>query len=334
MSTTCIRFLINPDDEGPGDRSKSSAPLSGPTPHHPHPAFISPTGSTRIGSFEILGELGRGTSGTVFKARHAHHHTEVALKLFRPAIAHPAQIRRLFREIRIARRLNHPHIAPVHDLQDHNGQPYLVMRLFEGGNLFQLLHTNRPAPRRAARIVEILSGAVHHAHLEGVFHRDLKPSNVLLDQCGNPHVGDFGVAKDAQPEMDPPLTLDGEILGTPNYMAPEQAQPRHEDIGPWSDVYSLGAILYELLTGRPPFVGSSITEILNKVAHQEPVAPTELDPSIPAALETICLKCLSKSPARRYLSALALQWELRRFQEHIPILATPPPKPWQNTLWI
>lgn len=332
MSHSCIRFLTAPDHGDPRDPAKSSGPI--PASHHATPNAIGPCGINRLGNFEILGELGQGTSGTVYKARHSRHHLEVALKVFRPAVTHSSQIRRLFREVRIARRLNHPRIAPVHDLQDHNGQLFLVMKFFEGGNLSQLLG-QAPLPHgRSARILESIADAVHHAHLEGVFHRDLKPSNVLLDACGNPSVGDFGVAKDAMPESSPPVTVYGEIVGTPNYMSPEQAEARHEDIGPWSDVYSLGAMLYEMLTGRPPFVGASIGEILNQVTSQNPEPPSRVDPTVPTELETICLKCLSKTPARRYSSAIALKWELRRFLEHIPILATPPPKPWQQTLWL
>lgn len=332
MRDTFIRFLIDPGQGDPRDSGTSSG--STRESHHPGPCAAGSVDRDRIGNFELLGELGHGTSGTVYRARHTRHHQEVALKLFHPSIVQSAQIRRLFREVKIARRLNHPRIAPVHGLEDHHGRPFLVMKLFGGGNLSQLLRQAPLGHGRAARILESIADAVHHAHLEGIFHRDLKPSNVLLDDSGNPFVGDFGVAKDAVPEVGPPVTLDGEIVGTPNYMAPEQAEARHEDIGPWSDVYSLGAILYEMMTGRPPFVGGSIQEILNQVATQDPVAPSRVNRSVPIELEIICLKCLSKMPARRYSSALALKWELRRFLEHIPILATPPPQPYQNTLWI
>jgi serine/threonine protein kinase len=216
-------------------------------------------------------------------------------------------------------RLQHPHIVQVFEAGRHEGTPFLVLEYMGGGNLGQkLAGVPRPA-RVAAELVEGLARAVHHAHGQGVIHRDLKPANVLLTEDGTPKIADFGLAKQERPD----LTATGAILGTPSYMAPEQAAGDSRLTGPAADTYALGAILYELLTGRPPFRAATVLETLEQVRHQEPVAPHQLRPATPRDLSTICLKCLQKESARRYAGAGALAEDPRRFREGRPILARP-----------
>jgi serine/threonine-protein kinase len=176
-------------------------------------------------------------------------------------------------------------------------------------------------PRRAARYVQTIAEAVHHAHEHGILHRDLKPSNVLIDAADQPHITDFGLAKRLESGTD--LTVSGQVLGSPQYMPPEQAAGRQRQVGRRSDVYALGAVLYHLLTGRPPFVGETLSDILPQVVNDEPLRPRQLNPAVPADLETVCLKCLEKEMARRYPSALALAEELGRFLRGEPIVARP-----------
>jgi hypothetical protein len=217
-------------------------------------------------------------------------------------------------------RLHHPNLVSIHEVGEHDGLPFYTMEFLSGGPLSRRLD-NKPLPaREAAQLLLLLARAVHYAHENGVVHRDLKPSNVLLDADGTPKVADFGIAKRLGENNS--LTLTGEVLGTPGYMAPEQASGEGP-VGPAADVYSLGAILFEALTGQPPFVGPDPAAVLLRVVSTDPPRPRELNPNAPLDLETICLKCLEKEPDKRYASAEALAEDLRRFLADEPILARP-----------
>jgi tetratricopeptide (TPR) repeat protein len=285
------------------------------TPSEPAPAAWVP-------GFEIVEELGRGGMGVVYKARQVRLNRLVALKvLLDGAHAGAAQLDRFRTEALAAARLKHEHIVAIHEVGEHDGRPYLVLECVEGQSLKQRLDGTPQPARQAANLVETLARAVHHAHQEGVIHRDLKPANILLDAAGRPHVSDFGLAKRVN-EADG-QTPTGAIVGTASYMAPEQAAGRTREVGPAADVYALGAILYELLTGRPPFKAETLLETLLQVQHDEPVPPRSLVPKVPRDLEVICLKCLHKTPARRYATALDLAEDLGRFLTGQPIRARP-----------
>ena len=233
--------------------------------------------------------------------------------------ARPEELERFLRESQAVAGLGHPNIVQVYDMGDVEGRPYFTMELVEGGNLAdQIRGAPQPAHQAAARVAT-LAEAIHAAHQSGIVHRDLKPANILLTRDGTPKVTDFGLAR--RLEGDGGLTLSGVPVGTPSYMAPEQARGKRQAIGPATDVYALGAILYELLTGRPPFRAESATATLQQVLTDEPVSPTRLNPQVPRDLTTICLKCLSKEPHRRYASAAALAEDLRRFLRGEPIAA-------------
>jgi len=269
-------------------------------------------------AYELLEELGHGGMGVVFKARQRGLNRLVAIKQLAPGAG--AEARDRFKvEAEAVARLQHPNIVHIYEIGESAGVPYFSMEYVEGTNLAAHLSSTPLAPDAAVRLVEVLARAVHYAHERGIIHRDLKPSNVLLDKDGTPKVCDFGLAKRVDDESG--RTQAGQIFGTPSYMAPEQADGRSHDVGPRSDVYALGALLYEALTGRPPFKGTSVLDTLEQVCTREPVAPRDLQPSVPRDLETICLKCLQKDPARRYASALALADDLHRFANGEPIVA-------------
>lgn len=243
----------------------------------------------------------------------------VALK-FLVGGSHVAEQRiRFLAEANAVAQLNHPHIVQVHAVGEHRGQPYLCLEYIAGGHLGKKIDGRPQPPREAARLLELLARAVQHAHEHGVIHRDLKPANVLLCAEGCPKVTDFGLARFGRAE----LTATGAVLGTPAYMSPEQARGDNAAVGPLSDVWGLGAILYEVLTGQPAFRGVQVLDTLKLVAEQEPVSPARLQPGVPRDLDVICLKCLEKSPSKRYPSAGALADDLRRFQEGRPIKARP-----------
>ncbi len=280
-----------------------------------------------VPGYEVLGELGRGGMGVVYKARHEALDRVVALKVLRAGPhADADELRRFRHEAQAAARLQHPHIVQVFETGEHNGLPYFSQEYVAGGSLDRKLAGTPQPPREAARLALTLAGAVHAAHQAGVVHRDLKPANVLLTADGTPKVADFGLAR----RQDVPgRTARGEVLGTPLYMAPEQAAGRAQEVGPAADVYALGAILYELLTGRPPFQGATTYDTLTQVLHQEPVPPARLQPTTPRDLETVCLKCLRKEPGRRYPSAADLADDLRRFLAGEPVRARPV-GPWER----
>jgi tetratricopeptide (TPR) repeat protein len=287
----------------------------------PGPSSASVPEPLAVPGYEALSELGRGAMGIVYRAWHARLRRAVALKaLHAGAGAPPELLARLKVEAEAVARLDHPGIVRIYEVGEVAGRPYLALELVEGGSLEQKLRGVPQPAGPAARLTEQLARAVHHAHLHGVVHRDLKPSNILLDGDGAPKVGDFGLAKltiggDS-------ATLSGMVLGTASYMAPEQALGK-KDVGPAADVYGLGAILYEMLTGRPPFRGETVPDTLLQVTAHDPVPPRRLQPKAPRDLETICLKCLAKAPHKRYPSAEALADDLGRFLSGRPIQARP-----------
>lgn len=280
-----------------------------------------------IGEYEILEEIARGGMGVVFKARQQKLKRIVALKMILAGkLADTSDIERFQREARAAGRLKHPAIVPVHEIGEHDGRHYFTMDFVEGQSLAETIREETLSPKRAAVLVRATAEAVHFAHEQGTVHRDLKPANILIDQNGQPQVTDFGLAKMLESfdeESRAELTASGQILGTPSYMSPEQASGKQELVGPASDIYSLGAILYACLTGRAPFVADSPVDTLLQVMKKEPVSPRELNPSVPKDLETICLKCLTKEPHKRYGTAQELAGDLNRFLEGHPVVARP-----------
>jgi serine/threonine-protein kinase len=250
--------------------------------------------------------------GVVYKARQLGLKRLVALKMILAAEHAGAQQRARFRtEAEAVARCQNPNIVQIHDIGEYQGRPYFSLEFVEGGSLEKRLAAHSVTAQQAARLIETLARAVHVAHCRGIVHRDLKPGNILLTAEGEPKIADFGLAKCL--EGDAGRTQSGAVLGTPSYMAPEQAAGEVRRIGPATDVYALGAILYELLTGRPPFRGESILAVLELVRTQDPVPPSRLQPNTPRDLETICLRCLQKDPAKRYASAELLAEDLRRF---------------------
>lgn len=277
-----------------------------------------------FGDYEILEEIGRGGMGLVYRARQKSLNRIVALKMMLGGRFATAQSRARFRvEAEATAHLQHPGIVAIHEVGEHAGLPYLVMDFVPGRSLDSVAR-DRPLPARAAAIyLEQIAVAVAYAHARGVLHRDLKPSNILIDANDQARITDFGLAKRLGDDGQH-LTLTGQALGSPNFMPPEQAAGQHQRIGPASDVYGLGATLYWLITGRPPFLADTITATTRQVLENDPVSPRLLNPKVPRDLETICLKCLAKEPARRYGSAQELREELGRFLRDEPIRARPP----------
>jgi serine/threonine-protein kinase len=276
----------------------------------------------RIPGYEVEALLGRGGMGVVYRARHLRLNRPVALKMLLAGVyAGPDVQARFQREAEAVASLRHANIVQVHDVGDHEGRPYFTMEFVEGGSLAQALAGTPQPARQAAALLDTLAQAVQVAHQGGIVHRDLKPANILLTADGTPKITDFGLAR--RLENGAGLSQSGATLGTPSYMAPEQARGQRHAIGPAVDVYALGAVLYELLTGRPPFRGETPTETVLQVISQEPVPPSRLNAKVPHDLETICLKCLEKDPQRRYATAAALAEDLERFGQGKPIAARP-----------
>jgi serine/threonine-protein kinase len=276
----------------------------------------------RVAGYEVLSVLGRGGMGVVYRARQVGLNRFVALKMIlHGKHAGPNVLSRFRAEAEAVAQLQHPNIVQIYDIGTHEGLPFFSLELVDGPSLAAELGGQPMQPSRAAKLLETLSRAMHYAHVRGIVHRDLKPTNVLLTSKGVPKVTDFGLVKRVEAE-DSEQTRTGVIMGTPSYMAPEQAWGSKE-VGPLADVYALGATLYCLLTGRPPFVGPSASETILLMRHQEPVAPSKLQPNLPRDLETICLKCLQKEPEKRYANAEELAEDLRRFEAGEPILARP-----------
>ena len=286
----------------------------------------------RLPGYEILGELGEGGMGIVYQARQVGAGRVVALKMIRPGLyAGPDHLARFRREAEATARLQHPNIVQILDVSESAGQPYFSLEYCGGGSLAEKLAGQPLVAREAARLMEQIAAGIQAAHQKGVIHRDLKPGNVLLTDNGTPKVADFGLARWA--ESDGTLTGTGLPIGTPQYMAPEQAAGR-KDVGPAADVWALGVILYECLTGRPPFRGATHTETLKQVAEQEPVPPRQLNAGLPRDLETVALMCLRKDPAGRYATAADLAADLKRWQAGEPISARPVGKVEKAVKWV
>ncbi len=299
--------------------------------------------------YDVLSELGRGGMGVVYKARDRRLHRLVALKMVL-AGKHVGAVglARFRAEAEAVAKLSHPNIVQIYETGEYEGRPFFSLEFVDGGSLDQRITESPTSPRGAAQLIETLARTMQVAHEQGIIHRDLKPANILLAKVGKhstvtrireldsqslpgehwsrnttPKIADFGLAKHI--DDDSSNTKSGAILGTPSYMAPEQAEGKIREIGPACDIYSLGAILYELLVGRPPFRAGNPIDTIRQVIDQDPVPPRHLEPRVPHDLETICLKCLEKDPLRRYPTAVALADDLRRFIDGDPIHARPTP---------
>jgi eukaryotic-like serine/threonine-protein kinase len=286
------------------------------------PGASKPNRIRYFGDYEILRELARGGMGVVFQARQVSLNRRVALKMILAGqLATDIDVKRFYTEAEAAANLDHPGIVPIFEVGQHEGQHYFSMGFVEGQSLAQRLADGPLPPREAATLLVSVAEAIEYAHGHGVIHRDLKPANILLDRNGYPRVTDFGLAKKL--EGDSGLTGSGQIMGTPSYMPPEQAGGKRGDVGPKADVYALGATLYALVTGRPPFQASTPMDTVLQVISDEPVPPRRLNGSIPLDLETICLKCLEKEQGKRYVSAADLGEDLRHYLAGEPITARP-----------
>jgi TolB-like protein/Tfp pilus assembly protein PilF len=273
-----------------------------------------------FGDYELLEQIGRGGQGVVFRARQKGLNRTVALKVISLGQwASKAHLKRFRLEAEAAARLEHPGIVPIHEVGERDGQCYFSMKFIEGGQLDEVTKREPMSIRRAVELITKVARTVHYAHEHGILHRDIKPGNILLDQKGEPHLTDFGLARLVESESTVTRTL--EVLGTPSYMAPEQAVGNNAAVGSVTDVYGLGAVLYQLLTAQPPFAGGTTYETIRLLCETEPRNPRVLNPKLDRDLSTICLKCLEKDLKRRYSSALALAEDLERWLKHEPILA-------------
>lgn len=293
------------------------------------PGTPSPLG--RLGDYELLEVIAHGGMGMVYRARQVSLNRIVAVKMILSQEHASHQFLQRFRtEAAAAAKLQHSNIVAIHEVGEHEGRHFFSMEYVEGPNLQTLAQQKPLPPKRAAAYVQTIAEAIHYAHQQGILHRDLKPSNVLIGASDQPKITDFGLAKVLTSDTE--LTMSGQVLGTPHYLPPEQAVGKRGKVGPWSDVYGLGAILYYMLTGRPPFQAQELSDVLEQVLHREPVSPRLLNPSVPRDLETICLKCLEKEISRRYASAKALAEDLGRYLRSETIVArpvSPPEKAWR-----
>src|SRR5437762_788731 len=273
-----------------------------------------------LGDYELLEEVGRGGQGVVYRAHQKSLNRTVALKVIGLGYwATEAHVKRFRREAEAAASLDHPSIVPIYEVGERDGQCYFSMKFVEGGQLDEVVRRAPMSIRQGAELIAKVARTVHYAHEHGILHRDIKPGNILLDAKGEPHLTDFGLARLVESESSVTHTL--EVLGTPSYMAPEQAVGNNAAISSVTDVYGLGAVLYQLLTGQPPFAGGTTYETIKLLLDTEPRQPRLLNPKVDRDLSTICLKCLEKDPKRRYPSALALAEDLERWLKHEPIQA-------------
>src|SRR5947208_28084 len=273
-----------------------------------------------LGDYELLEEVGRGGQGVVFRARQKSLNRTVALKVISLGQwASKAHLKRFRLEAEAAARLEHPGIVPIHEVDERDGQCYFSMKFVEGGQVDEVVKRTPISIRQAAELIVKVGLTVHYAHEHGIIHRDIKPGNILLDEKGEPHLTDFGLARLVESESSVTQTLD--VLGTPSYMAPEQAVGNNAAVSSATDVYGLGGVLYQLLTGQPPFAGGATYGTIKLLLDTEPKQPRLLNPKIDRDLSTICLKCLEKDPKRRYTSALALAEDVERWLKHEPIQA-------------
>src|SRR5436305_5713285 len=273
-----------------------------------------------LGDYELLDEVGRGGQGVVFRARQKSLNRTVALKVISLGQwASKAHLKRFRLEAEAAARLEHPGIVPIHEVGERDGSCYFSMKFVEGGQIDEVVRRESMSTRQAAELIAKVARTVHYAHEHGILHRDIKPGNILLDAKGEPHLTDFGLARLVESESSVTQTLD--VLGTPSYMAPEQAAGNNTAVSSNTDVYGLGAVLYQLLTGQPPFAGGTTYETIKLLLDSEPRQPHLLNPKIDRDLSTISLKCIEKDPSRRYASALALAEDLERWLKHEPIRA-------------
>jgi serine/threonine-protein kinase len=318
--TDCSPFTNGLDPQVPATQPDPDWPQTIAQPPNYLPPQVANAGP-EVPGYDIVGELGRGGTGVVYKARQLSLNRVVALKMVLSGVyAGEEERQRFVNESRRAAAVKHPNIVQVFDSGAHRGHLFYAMELLEGGSLAAQLGGRPQPPIRSAELVEALARAVQTAHAAGIIHRDLKPANIFLAIDGTPKIGDFGLAK----QIDHSLTATGAVMGSPSYMAPEQASGATAAVGPGVDVYALGAVLYELLVGKPPFRGVTAIDTMDQVRSQEPVPPSRLQPTVPRDLERICLKCLSKDPRQRYASAGDVAEDLRRFVAGEPILARPP----------
>lgn len=295
------------------------------------PAIIDDALPRRFGEYELLEVIGHGGMGVVYLARQATIDRRVAVKMIlNGQLATNSDIQRFYNEARAAGRLSHANIVTIYEVGQQDGHHFFSMDFIEGESLADMIRRGPLDPRQAAEYLKRIAEAIHFAHEHGILHRDLKPANVLIDAVGQPHITDFGLAKDLGHESE--LTKSGTALGTPSYMPPEQASGRHEKVSRRSDVYSLGAILYAMLTGCAPFRGESAVDTIMDVIHKEPPTPRLLNASVDRTLETICMKCMQKKPAKRYPTAIELAEELDRYLRGQPIHAKP--IGWAARCWI
>jgi tRNA A-37 threonylcarbamoyl transferase component Bud32 len=326
LESADIAFDVTlPPEEVPLAEARTMAPGNGDG--QPEPPQTEARGSTEfwpdIPGFKILEKIGAGGMGVVYKARQIGLNRTVAVKmLLAGRLATELSVKRFRAEAEAAASLEHPGIVPIYGTGEYEGHHYYTMGFVEGTSLAEAMSAGPLPARQAAEVIWQTAEAVVYAHARGVIHRDIKPANVLVDSQGRPRVTDFGLAKQTDSNYD--LTASGQILGTPSYMAPEQAHGRHEDVKEAADCYALGATLFALLAGRPPFQGESELDTLVQVVREEPPALRQLNPAVPRDLETICLKCLEKAPEKRYGSTADLAEDLRRYLDGEPILARPP----------